>query len=100
MFTSNRVEDAVSVIEDVGGAFGFQFEYAVRDDTNPFQQYYLTSQNLCFVELQARIAWMYAECLGGDNTGFSSYDDLNSVIVYKAWRYPGPPTGFSPNPSL
>jgi hypothetical protein len=42
---------------------------------------------------------MFGNCLDGDVSGFSSYRDTNSVIVYKAWRRPGPPTGFSSDPT-
>jgi hypothetical protein len=79
---------------NVGGAFGFQFEYMVRDNPSPFAEFYQTSQNLCYSNMVALIAWMFNNCLAGDLSGFSNYQDPNSVIVYKAWRYLGPPTGF------
>lgn len=62
----------------------------------PFWEYYATSQDLCIAELEARIGWMFTNCypIFGDVSGFSSYNDVNSVIVYKAWKLPNNPTGF------
>jgi hypothetical protein len=92
-------EDSFGVLMNIGGSFGFQFEFMVRDNPSPFTEYYVTSMDDCTAELEARITWMFANCLLGDTTGFSSYDDPDSVIVYKAWRYPGLPTGFDPSAS-
>ncbi|KAG9239729.1 hypothetical protein BJ875DRAFT_436243 [Amylocarpus encephaloides] len=74
----------------------FQFQYAVRDDPSPFQQFYQISKDLCINELALRVAAQYENCaMLGDESGFSSYDDKNSNIRYKAWRLPGPPSGFN-----
>lgn len=98
----NRPEDSYQVHGGIPNLNGFQFEYTVRDDINPFKQYYATSQDLCIAELEARIQWMLSNCLPtfGDASGFSSYNDPNSVIVYKAWKLPNDPTVFDPSPTL